>query len=337
MQPETINRLAYGVFPSLAMLAAMKLKLFSALSPEGASHEALATNLGASPRRLLPLIDLLVSTGLLVREGDHLRNSAEAETYLVEGVPAYRGAMASFYERLWMAALQTRTSILTDEPAAKLDFAGGSHAELVAFFRRQFPSSLLAGQELATHIDFSRYAHLADVGGGTGGTSIALCTALPGLRSTVYDLPSVVPVTQTFVAEAGLGERVAVEALELGRDPCRGQHDVALMRSVLQVMDETAARAALRTAHDLLRPSGTLFVVGSVLHDDRSGPAPALARGLVFLNVYESGASYTEAQHRAWLSDAGFHGVQVDYSCLRDGSSVIRAVRNDDPTRVLDR
>lgn len=332
IQPETINQLAYGVFPSFAMLAAMQLKLFTALSPDGASHDGLSAKLAAPPRRLLPLVDLLVSTGLLVRQGDYLRNSAEAEAFLVEGRPEYRGGMAGFYEKLWTAALQTAQSIQTGGPTAKLDFAGNSQEELMVFFRRQFPSSLLAGQELAHYTDLTRYTHLADLGGGTGGASVALCNSLPNLRCTVYELPSVVTVTRTFITEAGLSERIAVEPTDLGRErrhdqQRQGQHDLALLRSVLQVMDEASARAALGAAHALLRPGGTLLIVGSVLHDDRKGPAPALARGLVFLNVYESGSSYTESQHRTWLSEAGFHDVRVDYSCMRDGTSVVQAVR----------
>ena len=325
--PSTITELAYGVFPSFAMLAGMHLRLFTRLAPDGATHAELATALGTSEARLLPLVDLLVATGLVVRDGEQLRNSPEADTFLVEGRPEYRGGIAGFYEGLWKVALKTAESIRADAPAAKVDFAGFDPQQLMEFFRRQYPSSLIAGQELSAYADFGGYTHLADIGGGTGGTSIGLCTALPALRSTVYDLPSVAPVAQTFVSEAGMTDRIAVRTLDTARGAPEAEHDIALLRSVLQVLDEASARAAVRAAYALLHPGGQLLIVGSVLHDTREGPAPALARGLVFLNAYDAGQSYTESQHRTWLTDAGFVDIRLDDSCMRDGSSAVWARR----------
>ena len=97
IQPHTITELVYGVFPSFALLAGMKLKLFSHLSPGGQSEAGLAAALGTDPMRLRPLLDLLLAaTGLVVRAGERLVNSPEAETFLVENRPDYRGNLAAF-------------------------------------------------------------------------------------------------------------------------------------------------------------------------------------------------------------------------------------------------
>jgi SAM-dependent methyltransferase len=257
--------------------------------------------------------------------------AAEAQKFLVKGRPDYRGDLAAFYEGLWRTALKSAESIRAGAPTARLDFSNHDDEALEAFFRRQYPSSLGAGQELAAHLDMSGYAHLADIGGGTGGASIGICRLHTALRSTVYDLPSVVPFAKAFIREAGLSHVIDVVDADLTRPleapQLSERHDVALLRSVLQVLSANSARAVLRNARMLLKPEGVLLIVGSVLQDSRAAPASALARGLVFLNAYDDGHSYTQSEYFSWLSDAGFVELAVEYDCLRDGSSVITARR----------
>jgi SAM-dependent methyltransferase len=326
-QPTTINQLAYGVFPSFAMLAGMQLDLFSELAHGAATCEQLAVRLGVGAQRLLPLLDVLATTGLLVREGAAFDNGAEAQRFLVKGQPDYRGGFAGFYESLWRTALSSAESIRSGAPVARIDFGSLDHDALIAFFRRQYPSSLAAGRELAHTVDFARFTDVADVGGGTGGTSIGVCMTQPSLRSTVYDLPSVTPIAELFIAEAGLSDRIAVVSADMTGAPQRASHDIAVVRSVLQVLNAQAARAVISNAHALLRPGGELILVGSVLNDSRTGPASALARGMVFLNVYDHGQSYTEAEHFGWLREAGFVDLRIEYASQTDGSSMIRARR----------
>ena len=60
--------------------------------------------------------------------------------------------------------------------------------------------------------DFSSCRRLIDVAGGTGGVAITIAQACPQLRATVVDLPTVTPITERMVQEAGVADRVEVLA-----------------------------------------------------------------------------------------------------------------------------
>ena len=171
-------------------------------------------------------------------------------------------------------------------------------------------------------MNFGRYRHVLDVG-GSGGLSIALSQRWPGLRATIVELPSVAPIAEQYVGEAGLAGRIHVIHADVLAAPLSGAFDVAVLRSLLQVLSPGDAQTALRHVRPALAPGGTLYVLGQILDDARLRPEAAVLLNLVFLTYYEHGRSYTEAEHREWLEVAGFVGVER--SLAANGLSVLTA------------
>ena len=71
---------------------------------------------------------------------------------------------------------------------------------------------------MARH-DFSSARHLVDVGGGSGGLALTLAGSCPQLHATVVDLATVTPITQRYIDEAGLAERVHVMTADAVQGP----------------------------------------------------------------------------------------------------------------------
>jgi hypothetical protein len=46
---------------------------------------------------------------------------------------------------------------------------------------------------------------------------------------------------------------------------------------------------------------------------------------LVFLSIYDEGQAYTEREHRAWLAEASFYDVDVQYGASPGGASLVVA------------
>jgi SAM-dependent methyltransferase len=253
----------------------------------------------------------LLAAGLLTLKEGRFGNTEEAQRFLVRGSPAYMGSVHELWQDIWQATLKTAESIRTGSPQAKHDFTQMSDPELEAFFRGLHAGALAAGRSLQAHFDFSGYRDLLDVGGGSGGIALALAAALPQLRVTIVDLDRVVPITRRFVAEAGLTDRVKAVAGDVTRAPVAGSFDAAVVRSLIQVLGENDAGAAIANIAKAVRPEGSIYIVGmGILDDSRVTPPEAAAFNLVFLNVYENGKAYTESEHRAWLGAAGFEGIE---------------------------
>jgi 2-hydroxy-4-(methylsulfanyl)butanoate S-methyltransferase len=323
--PSTIQRHAYAIYQPLAMLAGMQLDVFTPLAKGPMSTAELSKTLGIRPDKLSPLLHALVHAELLTLANDRFINTPEADAYLAKGRPTYIGSTHELYTDMWSAALGVAQSIRSGVPHARHDFGAMSDSELGAFFRGLHAGALATGRQLATTYAFERFKSLLDVGGGSGGVAIAACQACGLLRATVLELPRVAAIAKGFVDAAALTERVDVVASDVLSSPPEGTHDVAVLRNLVQVLSPDQAQLALLNVGAALRSGGELFIIGHVLDNIRLSPAPAVGMNLVFLSLYENGRSYTEAEHRSWLEEAGFTDVSVLFGAGPNGASIVRA------------
>ena len=318
-----INRLRSHAAPPLAMLAGMQLELFTPLGDGPMSAGALAAALGVDPVKLAPLLYSLVSAELLTEDKGLFANTPECDHFLVKGRPAYMGGVHELLSILWGAMWHTAETIRSGKPQAKEDFAAMDEDELRPFMRGLHPGALAEGRGLVKVFDLTKFRHLIDVAGGSGGLVIGACEACPGLRGTVVDLPNTVPITRGFVEEAGMADRIAVQAHDLTSEPPEGSYDLAVLRNFLQVLSVEQCRAVLKHVGQVLEPGGAIYILGHVLDDSRLAPAPSLGLNLFFINAYDDGQAYTEQQHRDWLGEAGF--VEYRREIQPDGRSAITA------------
>ena len=323
LQPTTIQKLATAVYPSFAMLAGMQLEVFTPLKDGPLTATQLADAIGVNAEKLSRLLYALVAAGLLTVAEDRFVNTPEAQQFLVKGQPTYLGGRQDNFAENWEALLHTADTIRTGLPQRKKDFAATSPEDQLHFFRGLHPGTLANGRALAARYDFSSATTLADVGGGSGGMALALTEAYPHLRATVIDLPTVTPITQRFLAEAGATDRVQVVAADVVHAPVPGTYDVAVVSSFLQVLSPQDAAQALHHIGAALHPEGRLFIRGRMLDDSRLAPVESVGFNLIFLNFFDDGCAYTEGAHRAWLTAAGL--VDIERVVVAEGASIMTA------------
>jgi len=309
-RPETIEKLVNAVYPSFAMLAGMQLDVFTSLHDGPLSAEHLAQALGVHPAKLARLLYALVVAGLLTVDGDRFANTPEANEFLVRGRPASRGEMHEGLVLRWHAALQTAETIRTGSPQAKQDYAAMPPERLEVMYRGIHAEAVTAARELVARYDFSSSRSLADVGGGSGGLALTVAQACPHLHPTVVDLPTVTPITQRYIEEAGLADRVHVLTADVVHGPLTGAFEVAVLSRFIQVLSADQARRALRHVSQVIAPGGMIYIVGQVIDNARLSPPEPVLSNLFFLNVFDEGQSYTEHEYRDWLAEAGFAGVE---------------------------
>ena len=334
------------ILPSFALLAGLRLDLFSLLENAPATAAELAERLGADRRRLDQLLYALAAVDLLATEkpaapsqplpGEaRFSNSPEASRFLVAGKAEYLAGHQELLAMLWEAALKTADSILAGRPLAEKDFAAMPEEELAAFLGGLHSNALQRGRELAGNGWLGGCRRVADIGSGSGGLLISLVRELPKLRAVAVELPRVAEVTRGFVSQSPVAERIDVAAADLTADEVAisesdrsrlapGSFDAVLMVSFLQVLSPGQARRVVARAAGLLRPGGALHVVGAgILDDGRTTPAKGALFNLAFLNIYGEGRSYTEGEHRDWLRQAGLAPPELRE--LEDGTRVISA------------
>ncbi len=312
-QPDTIWRLRTELDPSCALLAAIQLDVFTPLSGGPGNVEQVAEAIGVDADKLRPLMYILVETGLLAVDGVNFSNSPEANYYLVKGNASYMGAGYEAYSNQWNALWKSADSIRTGSAQAKIDYSAMSMSKeaLDQIARRGHSATDTgAGRRLLAEYDFSSSKRLIDVAGGTGGVAIAIAQACPQLRATVVDLPTVTPITERMVQEAGVADRVEVVAADVVNGTLEGSFDVAIMSKFLPVISRDDAQRAVKNVAQVMEPGGTLYVddIGTI-DDTRLAPSQIIRQNLFFINVFDDGQARTEQERREWLTGAGFENI----------------------------
>jgi hypothetical protein len=316
-----------GALPEYcALLAGMQLDLFTPLEDGPLTAAELATVLQADAGKLSMLLYVLVVAGLLRVDDGRFANTAEASTFLVRGKPTYMGSVHAGWTEVALAQFKTAESVRTGIPQAQHNFAAMSPDELFAFLGGLHPGTLRRGRTLAARYDFGSCRTLLDAGGGSGASSIAMVETWPQLHATIAELPSVVPVAERFVREAGFADRIDVVEVDLFDAAPPGPFDVAILAYVTQVLATTDAQRVLHTVSRSMRPGGTIYLVNQVVDDSRLTPVDVVRSNIAFLNVYDDGQPYTEREYRTWLTAAGFEAITREDSL--GGVALMRAVKS---------
>jgi SAM-dependent methyltransferase len=327
-RPDTINKLRFGADAAFAMLAGMQLDLFTPLKGGPMTAEDIAHAIGVGgPARLRLLLYALVVAGLLTEQDGCFSNTPEADQFLVKGAPLYMGTLLS---HRWIANLsKTAESIRSGVPQAKVDFSNSPQQELEAFLRRINVLTIAAARALLEKYDFSSAKTLVDVGSGGGGLAITITKACPQIKATAIDLPQIVPITQKIVEEERATERVKVVAADVVSGSLPGSYDIAVLRSLLQVLPPQDARLAVQHIGAAINSGGKIYIIGQILDDSRTSPLEAVGFNLIFINESDAAESYTEREHRDWLSEAGFIDIERANFLLPDGSGLLMARKQE--------
>src|SRR5512138_3193015 len=144
LSPVPILQVATGFWASQALLAAVDLRVFTALFGGAKSASELATELEADSSALEALLDANCALGFLQRNGDRYRNTEVSNAFLVEGSPGSYVDLVRFMREplfgMWQALRDTVQKGESPVPAAAVDetevalaraFHNGSYATMM--------------------------------------------------------------------------------------------------------------------------------------------------------------------------------------------------------------
>ena len=309
-QPDIFYQIRNQTRATAAMLAGMKLDLFTPLNDGPLNPDQLASKLGVNAVKLAPLLYALVIAGLLTEENGAFSNTRETDEFLVKGKVSYLGDTHKIWYSNLLASLKTAETIRTGVPQDKYDWTNMADDELWALYEGMSSHDAAFANWLSDHYDFSQCQRLLDAGGGSGTFAIAMTQIHPHLAATVVDLPEVTPFTEQFVMDADASGKVKVVSADLTRDPISGMYDVAILSSVIQTLSTEEARQVITNVGKVINPGGWLYIFGGgMLENSRLSPKSAVEWNLVFINTYENGQSYTEDEYTGWLGEAGFKEI----------------------------
>jgi 3-hydroxy-5-methyl-1-naphthoate 3-O-methyltransferase len=314
---------------SYALLAAVELNVFTALSGGRRTAADIAGKVNASETGIARLLDALTAMGHIEKKGNKYKLTPSSELFLVRGRETYMGDIANESRMTLPGWAQLTEVIRTGHPAASAD----SEAEGRTFFpdlvRSIFPLSYGAATSVVKSLPgrkTKKWNRILDVAAGAAPWSLPFAQALPQVRITAMDFPEVTAVTREYAQRFGVADRFdylegSVWETEFGDR----QYDLVILGHIIHAFGETAGRKLIQKSYRALKPGGTVLIAEMIPNDQRSGPPMPVLFGLNMLLHTSEGDVYTMGQYRRWLRDAGFSGIKT--VAVPSPSPVILATR----------
>jgi ubiquinone/menaquinone biosynthesis C-methylase UbiE len=152
---------------------------------------------------------------------------------------------------------------------------------------------------------------LLDVGGGSGTYTLAFLAAVPEMRATLFDLPSVIEMARSRVQAAGMEDRVRLVSGDFYKDPLPTGHDLALLSAIIHQNSQEENKALYRRIRDALDPGGRIVVRDYVMSSDRTAPLEGAMFAVNMLAGTRFGSTYTYQEIADGLAAVGFYRIRL--------------------------
>lgn len=297
-----------GAWRTRAVCEGVRSGLFDALSETPASADDLAATLDLDAPTSLRLLRALAVLGLCEQVGAELFTSTQAGRILRTDAPnSLRGMAMLWGDRIWRSLETIGDTLRTGDPGWGNGNFGAIHSDPAAsdvFNRAMAEQSVPIARALAQTCDFSRFATVADIGGGYGAVLIEVLRANPALKGFVQDLALISDGAGRYLAEAGVGDRASFRGGDFFAQ-VSSDADCILLKYILHDWPDGDCVRILANCRAALA-SGAAFIVLERIVPERVGPQDeAVVRtDLVMMPI--SGKERTEAEFRDMLRTASF-------------------------------
>jgi hypothetical protein len=307
--------LAGGHVEARLIQTAVELAIFDALQNSAATVEAVAGQLKLEPKATELLLNALASLELLHKRAEYFSLTEAAAKYLLKSSPQYVGAMIRFESSLWTCWEKLPEAIRSGQPVRPPNMYQGDPTETEIFINAMDSLVNARGDAAVTAnaIDWSGIGELLDVGSGPATYPIALCQRFPKLRATIFDLPGTLAITERYVREAGMAERIRLIAGDYRKEPIPGSYDVIFLSNIIHGESFENNRSLIRKLVSNLKPGGQIVIKDHILDDSRTTPPIGAIFSLLMLLTTESGRCYSFNEIKSWMEQAGLSQVrQID-------------------------
>jgi SAM-dependent methyltransferase len=325
--PDSLLALSRGFQESRVLLTGAELDLFTLLSKETLTAEAIASRLTADVRALRVELDALAAMELLVKADGTYRTAPRASCLSADAPDSIHPML------LHAAALWHRWTNLTRRIGGTPLFERPSEEVTRAFIGAMHVVSAPRAESVVAAAGLGGARRLLDIGGGPGTYTAAILRAVPSLKATLFDLPLVVEIARELLSAAGLLERVTLVAGDFEKDELPPGHDLAWLSAIIHQNGPGQNDALYGRIFRALVPGGRLVVRDHVMEPDRTRPRAGALFAVNMLVGTDAGGTYTFDEIRAGLERAGFTRVRL----LRSGErmdGLVEAFRPEDvPSR----
>ncbi len=314
MDPQRIIDMASSFYESCVLFTASDLGVFKVLQEASSPACTVAEACGLDERGTTLLLNACVAVGLLEKDGELYRNTAEASIFLVPGAPGdLTGAIRynrDVYEAWGRLPDLVRTGKPVEEPETHL---GANKERTRAFVMAMHGRALGIGKAVAPSLNLEGCRSVLDVGGGPGTYSMLIARQNPEIRSTMIDLPEVVAVADELIRAEKMEDRVRTIGGDYHEAEFPGEQDAVLFFGVLHQEKPEDIVRLFKKAFDALKPGGIVYVLDMMTDATHTKPKFSALFAVNMALTARHGWVFSDAELAEWLMQSGFK----DFNCNR--------------------
>ncbi len=293
-----------------ALIAAVRLDLFTRIGNKRVQSDVLAESIGASPRGTRILCDYLVLVGFLSKSGDTYGLTPQSRWTMDGNSPRSATSVIDFLAAPEMIAL------ILDDPTRYVREGGSEGLANVSpdnpiwerFARAMVPFAAPVARLMtarARELGLSP-TKVLDIAAGHGLYGIEIGKAFPGSTVTAVDWGAVLSFARSNAADLG-GRYSTIAGNAFDVDLGTG-YDLAILASFLHHFSPEECTDMLRRLRAALAPQGKVFIVDFMPDEATMSPPEAVAFSFLMLATTPKGESHTAAAYVAMAREAGFTG-----------------------------
>lgn len=308
---ESILELARGFMASRVLLSGAELDLFTVLAEEALTAQEIADATKAELRKLVILLDALSALGFLVKKDGRYRAEPLVAPLMSAAAPDSILPMVLHMGTVWHNWSEITDIVLgktTPGLKAKGALAEGNRK---AFIGAMHVVASKAAPQVVAAINPGRARRLLDVGGGSGTYTLAMLSAMPAMRATLFDLPPVIEMARDRFQAAGMLDRVELVSGDFYQDELPAGHDLVLLSAIIHQSSYEQNEALYGKIYRALDPGGRIVIRDHVMSADRTQPLEGALFAVNMLAGTAGGRTYTFDEIKDGLTAAGFTRINL--------------------------
>jgi len=173
--------------------------------------------------------------------------------------------------------------------------------------------------------DLSEPKTLLDVGGGSAIYTIEAVKSNPNLSGVVFELENIKPLTEEFVEEAGLSDRISVCPGDFFTEDFPKKMNYVLLSNILHDWPDETNLELIEKSYNCLEPGGQVIISELLLDDDVKNSTSASTSMNIIMLPYTKGRQYRPKELKLRLERLGF--VNTRHIKLVDDYSLVVATK----------
>jgi hypothetical protein len=299
-----------GYFVSRCLQVVAELGIADLISDVPVSAAELAASTASSADALGRVLSLLCAHGVFARLDDGFAHT-EISRLLRSDHPASMRAFARMFGNpvIWQAVMRLDDTVATGAAMGEQVTPGGlwrylaEHKQASETFNQTMVAKARAMVALVPRgYDFTRFARIADIGGGRGHLLQAILAAAPESRGVLFDQPHVIREVGSLASD-----RLTLQGGNFFEDAVP-EADAYVLMEVIHDWDEAPAESILRAVRRAAPAGAKLLIVEAKMPDPPVACWTATL-DVVMLNLL-GGRQRDFEQYTALLTRSGFGEIR---------------------------